>query len=78
MLSIQDSSLCCCSPWVLPPFRGSLWCNSIYRFRSDTTLANRWLCVEHVVKTINRHRVNITTEKDHWREHGSRTNWRKH
>jgi hypothetical protein len=26
MLSIQDSSLCCFSPGVFPPFRGSLWC----------------------------------------------------
>ena len=43
MLSIQDYSLCCCSPGVFPPFRGSLWRTSIYRFCSHTTLANRWL-----------------------------------
>jgi hypothetical protein len=36
------------------------------------------LSVEHAVKTSNRNRVNIATKKDHWREHGSGTNWRKH
>jgi hypothetical protein len=34
--------------------------SSSFRFRICCLL-----CVEHVLKTINRHRVNITTTKDH-------------
>ena len=52
------------SPFLIESFHQEDCTSPYYQWKWTTNCC--LLCVEHVEKTINRHRVNITTKQDHW------------